>query len=72
MAGLQLPLGLLFPESVLSSELFAVLATFVAINTVMYAALAVVRVLPKGQAPGWLRSGRTRGETRSIHPDAPY
>jgi hypothetical protein len=72
MAGLKIPLGLVFPESVLSSELFEVLATFVAINTVMYAALAVVKVLPKAQAPEWLRSRRARAETRSIHPDAPY
>ncbi len=72
MAGLQLPLGLLFPESVLSSELFADLSTFVAINTVMYAALAVVKVLPKARAPEWLRFRRARAETRSIHPDAPY
>lgn len=71
-AGAHLPFGVFFPESILHTELFAVLATFVAINTVMYAALAVAKVLPKAHAPGWLRSGRGRRETRSIHPDAPY
>lgn len=69
--GVAVPAGLLFPESLLSSEWFAILATFVAINTVMYAALAVVKVLPKLHMPGWLRSRHERGETRSIRPDAP-
>ena len=35
--------GLLLPESVLSSDWFAVLAAFVAINTVMYVTLAVTK-----------------------------
>jgi hypothetical protein len=33
---MALPTGLLLPESILETELFAVLATFVAINTIMY------------------------------------
>ncbi|TDK28288.1 hypothetical protein E2F48_02310 [Arthrobacter crusticola] len=68
---MRVPSGLVFPESILHSELFAVLATFVAINTVMYAALAIVKVLPKLYPPAWLRSRRERSETRSIHPDMP-
>ena len=71
-AGPDVPLGLLFPESILHGELFAVLATFVAINTVMYAALAIAKVLPKVRTPAWFRSSQGRGETRSIHPDAPW
>ncbi len=71
IGALHVPGGLVFPESILHSELFAVLATFVAINTVMYAALAIVKVLPKIHAPGWLRSRGQRSETRSIHPDTP-
>lgn len=39
--------GLLLPESVLSSDWFAVLAAFVAINTVMCVTLAVTKTLPK-------------------------
>ncbi|MHA7262222.1 hypothetical protein ACX80W_03345 [Arthrobacter sp. TMN-37] len=70
MGALRVPLGLVFPESILDSEVFAVLATFVAINTVMYAALAIVKVLPKAHVPGWLRPRRERSENRSIHPDA--
>ncbi|RJT94920.1 hypothetical protein D6T65_17380 [Arthrobacter frigidicola] len=68
---MRVPNGLVFPESLLQTELFAVLATFVAINTVMYAALAIVKVLPKVDAPGWTRSRGERSETRSIHPDVP-
>jgi hypothetical protein len=71
IGALRVPNGLVFPESILHSELFAVLATFVAINTVMYAALAIVKVLPKLYAPGWLRSRGERSETRSIHPGTP-
>ncbi|WP_307843204.1 hypothetical protein [Arthrobacter sp. MSA 4-2] len=71
IGALYVPKGLVFPETILHSELFAVLATFVAINTVMYAALAIVKVLPKVHAPGWMRSRGERSETRSIHPDMP-
>ncbi|CAA9223627.1 MAG: hypothetical protein AVDCRST_MAG83-689 [uncultured Arthrobacter sp.] len=71
IGALRVPNGVVFPESILHTELFAVLATFVAINTVMYAALAIVKVLPKVDAPGWLRSRGERSETRSIHPDMP-
>ncbi|WP_236014357.1 hypothetical protein [Microbacterium stercoris] len=61
--------GLLLPESFLTSDWFAVLAAFVAVNTLMYVALATVKILPKVRLP-W--SGRSRrSETRSIHPDAP-
>lgn len=57
------PTGLLLPESILETELFAVLATFVAINTIMYVALAVAKILPKVYVTDWIRA-----ETRSIHP----
>jgi len=65
------PAGLLFPESLLHSPWFAILATFVAINTVMYAALAVAKLLPKVHRPNWLRPRHERAETRSIYPEAP-
>ncbi|MFD1211260.1 hypothetical protein ACFQ36_04310 [Arthrobacter sp. GCM10027362] len=72
MTGIVLPAGILLPESILHSELFAVLAAFVAINTVMYAALAVAKILPKLYPAGWIRRHNQRSETRSIHPDAPH
>jgi|RhiMethySRZTD1v2_1073278.scaffolds.fasta_scaffold539968_2 hypothetical protein len=60
------------PPSVLSSEAFHVLAAFVAINTVMYAAVTVAKLLPRVN-PAALRRGRyQRSETRSIYPGAPH
>ncbi|HSP52330.1 MAG TPA: hypothetical protein VLO00_05475 [Cryobacterium sp.] len=61
--------GLILPSSVLQSEGFAVLTAFVAINTVMYAALAVAKILPKAHPLEWLPGRNRRRETRSIHPD---
>ena len=63
--------GILFSESVLHTELFAVLSAFVAINTVMYCALTVAKVLPKVYLADWITSRNRRAETRSIHPDGP-
>ncbi len=53
------------------SDWFAVLATFVAINTLMYAALAIAKILPKVHPGDWIHTRNKRTETRSIHPDAP-
>ncbi len=63
--------GILLPRATLETPWFAVLATFVAINTVMYVALAVAKLLPPVHPGGWFTSRDRRGETRSIHPDAP-
>jgi hypothetical protein len=65
------PLGILLPESVLRHELFAVLAAFLAINTIVYVTLAVAKVLPKVYFQDWIGPRNRRAETRSIHPDAP-
>lgn len=64
------PAGLVLPESVLGTSWFSVLAVFVAINTVMYLALAVSKVMPKLYPRDWLPRSYARGRTRSIHPDA--
>jgi len=64
-----IPYGILFPQSVLSSGFFAVLSAFVAINTVMYVALAVAKALPKLYLSDWVNRRNTRSQTRSIHPD---
>ena len=62
--------GFLLPEGVLYSDWFSVFATFVAINTVIYVVLGIIKVLPRVRRRG--RSGASRrSETRSIHPDAP-
>ncbi len=63
--------GLLLPESFLHSRFFLILATLVALNTVVYAALSLVHLLPKWFRPSWLRGHKQRAATRSIYPDAP-
>jgi hypothetical protein len=63
--------GLLLPESFLSSRFFIVLATLVALNTVIYAALSFIHVLPHWFKASWVRRNRKRQATRSIYPDAP-
>lgn len=62
--------GLLLPESFLASELFTVLAAFVAINTVMYVVLAIAKMLPKVYISDFFDRRNRRSETRSIYPDA--
>ncbi|MEV7633001.1 hypothetical protein AB0N64_11395 [Microbacterium sp. NPDC089318] len=62
--------GILLPESFLYGDWFGVLATFVAINTLIYVVLGLIKLLPQWRRPGYLGASR-RSETRSIHPDAP-
>ncbi|WP_235496846.1 hypothetical protein [Leifsonia sp. Root4] len=66
----SLPSGLLLPEAVLYSDWFAVWATFVAINTLMYAALSVAKILPKIYPSDLTHRRNRRTETRGIYPDA--
>jgi hypothetical protein len=42
--------GILLPASTLQTGWFQALATFVAINTLVYAALAVVKIIPRRRA----------------------
>lgn len=65
------PMGILLPESILRTELFAVLAAFVAINTIVYVTLALAKILPKVYITDWIGPRNRRSETRSIRPDAP-
>ena len=60
--------GLLFPQSLQHSTSYIVLATIVALNTVIYVSLAVAKIFPKWVRSSWLRRGRVRSETRSISP----
>ena len=59
----------LLPESVMHAGWFAVLAAFVAINTVMYVVLATATMLPKVHVTDWFTSRDRRTQNRSIHPD---
>ncbi len=63
--------GLLLPESFLHSRFFIILATLVALNTVIYAALSLTHVLPHWFKASWVRGNKKRKATRSIYPDAP-
>ncbi len=62
--------GILLPESTLREEFIAVLAAFVAINTILYVTLAASKMLPKLYISDWITSRNRRTETRSIDPDA--
>lgn len=61
--------GILLPADVLQSGPVTVLAAFVAVNTVMYAALALAKVLPKLYPTSWFGGRNRRAQNRSIHPD---
>ncbi len=65
----MVPAGALLSESTVHSDVFAVLAAFVAINTVMYVALAIAKMLPKLYLSDWISAGQRRAQTRSIYPD---
>jgi len=56
------------PESVLDSEAYFVLVTFVSVNTVAFGALSIVKLLPPIRIGAWLTSRNRRSETRSIYP----
>ena len=63
------PMGILLPDSILKNQFIAVLAAFVAINTVMCVTPAVTKTLPKIHVRDLLPRTYVRSETRSIHPD---
>lgn len=58
--------GILLPESFLTTEFFQVLATFVAINTLLYLALAVAKMLPRLHPTDWFSRRNRRREPRGI------
>jgi len=62
--------SILLPESIMHSQWFAVLSMFVAVNTVLYLTLAVIKLLPKAYLSDWVDQRNRRAETRSIYPDS--
>ena len=62
--------GLLLPEGLMHTRWFAVLSAFVAINTVLYLTLAVIKILPKAYLSDWVDHRNRRAETRSIYPES--
>ncbi|MFH8248981.1 hypothetical protein ACH3VR_01275 [Microbacterium sp. B2969] len=65
------PTGLVFPQELLTTPAFQFLAAFVAINTIMYATLAIAKMLPKVYLSDIISRRDRRKETRSIHPNEP-
>lgn len=64
----SLPAGILLPETFLQSEFFQVLATFVAINTLLYVTLAIAKMLPRLHPTDWFNRRNRRREPRGIIP----
>jgi len=59
----------LLPQSILHANWYAVLATFVAFNAILYASLSIIKIMPKPYVDDvFPRHGR-RNRTRSIYPD---
>lgn len=48
-----------------------ILAAFVAINTLMYVCLAILKLLPRIRLPKVMRRRYSRAESRSIYPPKP-
>ena len=64
----SVPTGILLPETFLQTEFFQVLATFVAINTLLYVTLAIAKMLPRVHPTDWFRGRNRRRESRAIIP----
>ena len=69
--GTWVPTGILLPESLLQAGWVQVLATFVALNTLMYATLALVKMLPTVDPPAFFGRRNRRMQNRGIHPGPP-
>ncbi len=70
MTGIPL-LASMLPENIMHTPWFAELSVFVAINTVLYLTLAVIKLLPKAYLSDWVDQRNRRSESRSIYPDDP-
>jgi len=57
------------PEHIMHTAWFASLSMFVAINTVVYLTLAMIKLLPKAYLSDWVDQRNRRSEIRSIYPD---
>lgn len=59
----------ILPSDLMHTRWFAVLTTFVAVNTVLYLTLAIIKILPKAYVSDWIDRRNRRSETRSIYPE---
>ena len=62
-------LAALIPAGLMQTRWFAVLSIFVAVNTVIYLTLAIIKILPKAYLSDWIDQRERRSETRSIYPE---
>lgn len=62
-------LATVLPESILGTPWFAVLSTFVAINTILYVSMSIFKILPKPYLSDFVRRHSRRAKTRSIYPN---
>jgi len=68
-----IPTSAVFPSSWLTSTWYGTLTAFVAVNTLVYVALSISKILPRVHPTTWFRrqnGASQRRETRSIYPDA--
>jgi hypothetical protein len=70
MTGIAFADGILLPEGLMHSQWFAVLSVFVAVNTMLYLTLAVIKLLPKAYLSDWVNQRNRRAESRSIYPES--
>jgi hypothetical protein len=56
-------------QNIMHSPWFTTLTMFVAINTVLYLTLAIIKLLPKAYLSDWIDQRNRRSESRSIYPD---
>jgi hypothetical protein len=69
VTGVRLLASIVLPQSIMHTPWFAVLSMFVAINTVLYLTLAIIKLLPKAYLSDWVDQRNRRAESRSIYPD---
>jgi hypothetical protein len=62
--------GILFPQALLESRFFVILATIVALNTIVYAGLAVSKIVPRLIRASLFHRAKRRAINRSIYPGA--
>lgn len=62
--------SILLPESAMHGQWYDVLSMFVAVNTVLYLTLAIIKLLPKAYLSDWVNQRNRREESRSIYPDS--
>ncbi len=62
-------LSAVLSENTMHTSWFAALSIFVAINTVLYLTLAIIKLLPKAYLSDWINQHNRRSETRSIYPE---